>query len=207
MQSSNKLVIVGAMLGFLAFVMAHPALAGGAVDTYVPTTVPTKVDNSNPQSTTGSTIPSSSIPSTLNNSVNQFNQQSGGIQFNGYTSTLTPPNCNGGCFFAVTRASPATYGSGTNIEAVVGVNIPLGSTDGGIGEVNRLNAEMQKYRTEYEMKLALSEKLAEALENGKTERAIIIAMNLAPMMGYKDYQSLLKAVSTSKSTNSQIINR
>ena len=66
---------------------------------------------------------------------------------------------------------------------------------------------MQKYRTEHEIKLALSEKLAEALENGKTERATIIAMNLAPMLGYKDYQSLLKAVSIPKSVNPQITNR
>ncbi len=209
MQSSNKIAVIGAISGFLAFaVIAHPALAGGGeVNTSTPTNVPTQIDNSTPQSTTGSIIPSSSIPSTLNNSVNQFNQQSGGIQVNGYASTLTPPSCNGGCFFAVTRASPATYGSGTNLEAVVGVTIPLGSTDGGIGEVNRLNAEMQKYRSEHEIKLALSEKLAEALENGKTERATIIAMNLAPMMGYKDYQSLLKAVSIPKPTNPQIINR
>jgi hypothetical protein len=76
-----------------------------------------------------------------------------------------------------------------------------------MGEVNRLNAEMQKYRTQHEIKLALSEKLAEALENGKTERATIIAMNLFPMLGYKDYQSLLKAVSIPKTANLQIINR
>jgi hypothetical protein len=43
--------------------------------------------------------------------------------------------------------------------------------------------------------------------NAQTERATIIAMNLAPMMGYKDYQSLLKAVSIPKPTNPQIINR
>lgn len=209
MQLSNKRTVIGAIVGFLAFaVMAHPAKAGGGeVNTSTTTTSPTPIDNSTPQTTTGSIIPSSSVPSTLNNSVNQFNQQSGGIQVNGYASTLTPPSCNGGCFFAVTRASPATYGSGTNLEAVVGVTIPLGSTDGGIGEVNRLNAEMQKYRSEHEIKLALSEKLAEALENGKTERATIIAMNLAPMMGYKDYQSLLKAVSIPKPTNPQITNR
>jgi hypothetical protein len=206
MRSSNRIAVIGAISGFLAFaVIAHPALAGGGeVNTSTPTNIPTQIDNSTPQSTTGSIIPSSSIPSTLNNSVNQFNQQSGGIQVNGYASTLTPPSCNGGCFFAVTRASPATYGSGTNLEAVVGVTIPLGSTDGGIGEVNRLNAEMQKYRSEHEIKLALSEKLAEALENGKTERATIIAMNLAPMMGYKDYRWLLRAVSNPNSTNPQM---
>jgi hypothetical protein len=211
MQSSNKKVEIGAIAGLLYLaVTVHPVLAQVTSDNSTVTT-PTQVitnGNSIPQITTGGTIiPSSSIPSTLNSSVSQFNQQSGGIQVNGYASTLTSPSCNGGCFFAITIASPATYGSGANLEAVVGVTIPLGSTDGGMGEVNRLNAEMQKYRTQHEIKLALSEKLAEALENGKTERATIIAMNLAPMLGYRDYQSLLKAVSIPKTTNPQIINR
>jgi hypothetical protein len=54
---------------------------------------------------------------------------------------------------------------------------------------------MQKYRTEHEAKLALSEKLSEALENCKTERARIISLLLAPMLGYKDHQALLTTVS------------
>jgi hypothetical protein len=211
MQVLNKQVEIGAIIGLLYLaVTVHPVLAQVTSDNSTATTPTQVITNGNsisPITTGGTIIPSSSTPSTLNGSVNQFNQQSGGIQVNGYASTLTPPNCNGGCFFAITRASPATYGSGANLEAVVGVTIPLGSTDGGMGEVNRLNAKMQKYRTEHEIKLALSEKLAEALENGKMERATIIAMNLAPMMGYKDYQSLLKAVSIPKITNPQIINR
>ena len=212
MQSSNKKSEIGAIFGILFFsVIVHPVLAEVTSDnstTTTPTQVITNSSSIPPITTGGIIIPSSSsTPSTLTNSLNQFNQQSGGIQVNGYASTLTPPSCNGGCFFAITRASPATYGSGANLEAVVGITIPLSSTDGGMGEVNRLNAEMQKYRTEHEIKLALSEKLAEALENGRTERATIIAMNLAPMLGYKNHQSLLNAVSTPKTINPQIINR
>jgi hypothetical protein len=116
-------------------------------------------------------------------------------------SALTPPSCNGGCFFAVTRAAPSNYGFGTNLEAMVGVTIPLGSNDGGAGEVNRLNAEMQKYRSEHEIRLALSEKLAEAIESGKMVRAEIIAMNLAPLLGYKDYRLLLNTVVTPRASN------
>jgi hypothetical protein len=112
----------------------------------------------------------------------------------GSSNNLAPPNCNGGCFFAVTRFAPTNYGSNGNLEAIVGITLPIGSNDNGIGEVNRINAEMQKYRTENEAKLALSEKLAEALENCRTERSKIIAMMLAPMLGYRDYQLLLTAV-------------
>ncbi len=212
MQFLNKNLEIGSIVEILFLaVTAHPTLSEVTSDNSTATTPTQLITNSSyiPTITTGGTIipTGSSTPSTLNNSVNQFNQQSGGIQVNGYSSTLAPPSCNGGCFFAVTRASPATYGSGTNLEAVVGVTIPLGSTDGGMGEVNRLNAEMQKHRTEHEIKLALSEKLAEALESGKMERATIIAMNLSPMLGYKDYKLLLKAVSIPKPTNSQIGNR
>jgi hypothetical protein len=211
MKSSNKKLEIGGMIGLLFLaVTVHPVLAQVTSDNSTTTTSTqlTTNGNSTPQITTGGTvIPSSSTPLTSTNSLNQFNQQSGGIQVNGYSSNLTPPSCNGGCFFAVTRASQATYGSGANLEAVVGVTIPLGSPDGGAAERDRLKVEMEKYRSEHDIRLALSEKLAEALENGKMERATIIAMNLAPMMGYKDYQSLLKAVSIPKITNPQIRNR
>jgi hypothetical protein len=193
MQLSSKTTLTGVMIGLLAFaVTAHPAFAGG--------------------STSDNSIIPSTIPSSPNTSVStapiaaQYNQS--GLQVNySASSTLSPPSCNGGCVFAVTRASPTNTGSGTNIEAMMGITMSLSTNDGGVSELNRLNGEMHKYTTENQIKMALSEKLAEALENGKIERATIIAMNLAPMLGYKDYQSLLKAVSTSKTTNPQIGNR
>jgi hypothetical protein len=210
MQSSNKITVIGGMIELLVFAaIAYPAFAGGMSDSSIPVTSP---NTPNPSPTPAPTPINPSTSSTLPGLISpttQVSQQSGLVQVSnwGSSSSLTPPSCNGGCFFAVTRAASTTYGSGHNLEAMVGVNIPLGSNDGGAAEINRLRGEMEKYRTEHEIKLALSEKLAEALENGKTERATIIAMNLAPMLGYKDYQSLLKAVSTSKSTNPQIGNR
>lgn len=206
MKSSNKTVSAGAMIGLLAVaVVAHPAFAGGELVNNTsqntnPTSI-TPIDNSTPPGNIGGTI----IPNGSTTSLTQVSQQSGIVQVAnwGGSSTLSPPSCNGGCFFAVTKATPATYGSGTNLEAMIGVTIPIGSSDGGMGEVNRLNAEMQKYRTESEIKIALSEKLADALENRKMERATIIAMSLAPLLGYKDYRLLLRDVSTPKpmSTN------
>jgi hypothetical protein len=204
MQSSNKTAATGAIIGLLSFAAtAHPAFAGGGpIDNSISSTSPTPITTGdNSTSTNGSNIittPINSTTSTLTTPINQYNQQSG-LQVNwSGSSNLTPPNCNGGCVFAVTRASPVTYGSGTNIEAMVGVIVPIGSNDGGMAEINRLNAEMQKYRTEHEIRLALSEKLADAIENKKIERALIIAMNLAPMLGYKDYRLLLKDVSIPK---------
>jgi hypothetical protein len=134
-------------------------------------------------------------------SLNQHN--SGSIK----STLLSPPSCNSGGVFAVIRASPTNTGSGANIEAMVGITISLGTNDGGVSELNRLNGEMHKYTTENQIKLALSEKLAEALENGRMERATIIAMIVAPLLGYKDYRLLLAAVSSSKPTNPQMGNR
>jgi hypothetical protein len=213
MQSSNKIAVIGAIIGLLTLaVTIHPALAGGGIsdpsnsttvatgDTTTPITTPTPVP----------TLPSAPTPTNTSTSIvpAQYNQSGSGVQVNySGSSTLSPPSCNGGCVFAVTRVSPATDGSNHNLEAMVGVTIPIGSNDGGVGEVNRVNAEMHKYRSQHEIKLALSEKLSEALENGKMERAKVIAMMLAPLLGYKDYEALLIAVSSPKPTQPQIGNR
>lgn len=187
MQSPTKIVLMGVIIYPLAMVLAMPSVIAGGDG------------NSNPTNTSNSII----TPDP-NSNFTQVNQQSGIVQvanWNG-SSNLAPPNCNGGCFFAVTRVTPTTYGSGHNAEALIGITLPIGSNDNGIGEVNRINAEMQKYRTENDAKLALSEKLSEALESCKIERARIIALLLAPMLGYKDHQSLLTTVS--KPNHSQI---
>jgi hypothetical protein len=193
MHLSNKIAVIGAIIGLFAFaVTTHPALAGGGIN---------DPSNSSTVATGGTTIPITTptpVPA-------QYNQSGSGVQVNySGSSTLSPPSCNGGCVFAVTRASPTNTGSGANIEAMVGITMSLGSNDGGASELNRLNGEMHKYTTENQVKLALSEKLAEALESGKMERATIIAMNLAPMLGYKDYQLLLKAVASPKPTIPQM---
>jgi hypothetical protein len=185
MRSLNT--ITAAIIGLLSLAAtANSALAGGA-DSSTPTAI----------STPTTPITSTSIAPA------QFNQSGVQVNYSG-SSTLSPPSCNGGCVFAVTRASPTNTGSGANIEAMVGITMSLGSNDGGASEINRINGEMHKYTTENQIKMALSEKLAEALENGKMERATIIAMNLAPLLGYKDYRWLLMAVSSPKSTNPQI---
>lgn len=183
MQSPIKIVLMGVFIYPLAILLTTPsAIAGGGPDT-------------SPTSTTSA--PTNVTTSDSNTTFTQVNQQSGIVQvanWNG-SSNLAPPNCTGGCFFAVTRITPTTYGSGQNAEALIGITLPIGSNDNGIGEVNRISAEMQKYRTEHDAKLALSEKLSEALENCKTERARVIALLLAPMLGYKDHQTLLNTVS------------
>jgi hypothetical protein len=188
MHSPTKTFLMGAIAAPLVLTLTtYPAFAGS---TDSPTPTPT-------QTTPETTTPISSTPSPSIAPL-QVNQQS--LISNWSGSALTPPNCNGGCVYAVTRMAPATYGSGTNVEAIIGFTIPIGSNDGGIGEVNRLNAETQNRRSEHDMRIVLSEKLADAIESGKMDRAKIIAMNLAPLLGYKDYQLLLDTFSPSRAS-------
>jgi hypothetical protein len=225
MQSQNKKTGTGAIIGILfLFATAYPTFAA---DNTTDNSNSTASNTSNPQvitgdssttttgvtsqTTTGGIIIPSSSTSTVStgstlSTVSTASSSTLATQVTSWSSssTLSPPSCNGGCIFAVTRVSPTNSGSGTNLEAVIGITIPIGSTDNGAGEVNRLNAEMQKYRTEHEIKLALSEKLAEALESGRMERARVIAIMLAPLLGYKDYQSLLIVISSPKPTTPQI---
>jgi hypothetical protein len=188
MSSPHTTALMGAIVCPLSIILTtHTALAGGATATSTTSTL-------NPLPT-GSTTPTTSTSSEVVNpiQVQQFSNWSG-------SSSLVPPNCNSGCTYAVARVSPSTYGSSApNLEVMVGVTLTFGASDGGAAELNRLNGEMNKYRTEHEIRLALSEKLAAAIEEGKIERARIIAMNLAPMLGYKDYRLLLAEVSNPKS--------
>jgi hypothetical protein len=190
MHSPTTKILTGAIIGTLALTStAHPAFAGGGTgDSSTPATSPAQTNSEIPPAINSSS-PQPIIPL-------QVNQQS-----ISWSSSLTPPSCPGGCFFAVTRAAPASYGSGTNLEAMVGVTIPLGSSDGGVGEVNRLNAEMQKHSSEHQMRLTLSEQLAEALDRGDMQRAKLAAMSLAPLLGYKDYQLLINTVVTPRASN------
>jgi hypothetical protein len=195
MHSPTKTFLMGAIAAPLALTLTltlttYPAFAESTDHS------PTPAASSN-QTTPETTTPISSTPAPSIAPL-QVNQQS--LISNWSGSALTPPNCNGGCIYAVTRLAPATYGSGTNVEAIIGFTVPIGSNDGGIGEVNRLNAETQKRRSEHDMKIVLSEKLADAIESGKMDRAKIIAMNLAPLLGYKDYQLLLDTFSTPRAS-------
>ena len=116
---------------------------------------------------------------------------------NSNTGTLNYPNCNSSCFFGILRTTPNTNNfSGTisnQLEAVIGVIIAIDSPERANAETNRMIIEIQKSKSEYEIKLSLGEKLADALELGKMERAKIIAMLLAPLIG-KTHTQLLAEI-------------
>ena len=197
MYSSAKIVLLGAMICPLSVISnANPVLAGGS-DGSILTAPATSTNSAIPPSNqiaSDSIIP---VTATSNNIVNpqQVNQQFSNW---GSSSNLVPPSCNTGCAFAVTRVSPSSYGTSPNLELLVGVTVPFGSTDGGMAELNRINGEMQRFRTEHDTRLSLSRELSEALRNGDMAKAKLLAMDLAPMLGYKTYQSLLAELSNSQ---------
>jgi len=128
------------------------------------------------------------IPST--NSVNPYgdiNQQ--GIINNGLNS-LSQPNCRSNvCLFTLIRNT--TQGT----EFLGGAVWQLGgSPEQTQAESQKLLAIAQKEKLDQESAIILTEKLADAIENKKIERAKLYAIILAPKLGYKDYIDLLQEV-------------
>jgi hypothetical protein len=127
--------------------------------------------------------------------TSSINQQAGVIQNNGLGSygSLSYPSCSGVCVFAIGRAT-RTGNSATSIEAVGGVVWQISSPENTYAQNARILAETQQSALNNQSTLSLSEKLAEAIETNKPERANAIAMILAPRMGYKDYRQLLRDI-------------
>lgn len=162
---------------------------------------------STPQPTpTPSLTPQLSEPSPTPQSVGSLNVtpttllQTGTNNFanvNSNTGALNYPNCSSSCFFGILRTTPNTNNfSGTisnQLEAVIGIIIAIDSPERANAETNRMVIDIQKSKSEYEIKLSLGEKLADAIELGKMERAKIIAMLLAPLIG-KTHTQLLTEI-------------
>ena len=163
----------------------------------IPITMPEPIPTPTPKSPETVLTPQSAgsltvTPTTLlQNGTNNF------ANVNSNTGVLNYPNCSSSCFFGILRTTPNTNNfSGTisnQLEAVIGVIIAIDSPERTNSETNRMVVEIQKSKNEYEIKLALSEKLADAIELGKMERAKIIAMLLAPLLG-KTHTQLLAEI-------------
>ena len=125
--------------------------------------------------------------------------QAGSIQVNGY-SGQNVPNCVGGCIYTNVRVAPNIYGART-VEGTVGLVWQFSSPEAAQGRSIELTATLQKYRAEQEIINSLNIQLAEALENGKFDRARIIAISLAPKLGYADYRVFLQKVTGGKFIN------
>jgi hypothetical protein len=157
------------------FSQIHPALADGELIAQVVPVTPTN-------------LPTEVISTT------QVNQQPGIVQVgNGNwagSSNLSTPNCPTGCIYVQGRSYPSATGT-PNWEATAGVLFQLGSPDNGNAEISRLNLELQKYKTKNELIAGLSRELSDAIESNKMPRARLIAIILAPEIGYKRYEDLL----------------
>ncbi len=168
-------------------IYTEQALSGGG-DTTQPTITDTSI--------VSPPTPNSGSPSVTSPTLIQQTGTSNYANVNSNTGTLNYPSCNGTCGFAIMRTSPSNNNNGTTgnqYEAVIGFIHSFNSPDQSNAETNRLMIEIQKYKSEYEIIAALSDKLAEALETGKYERANLIAIILAPKLG-KTHLQLLNEV-------------
>lgn len=133
--------------------------------------------------------------------TSSINQQAGVIQNNGLGSygSLSYPSCAGVCVFAIGRTT-RNGNTDPSVEAVVGVVWQINSPENTQAQNARILAETQRDSLNNQTTLALVEKLAEAIETDKPERANAIAIILAPRLGYSDYRQLLRDVRNNSST-------
>ncbi|MEI6332676.1 MAG: hypothetical protein WCP16_25825 [Pseudanabaena sp. ELA645] len=195
--------VLGSLVSILAclpILSNYPesAFAGGSDtptvsgDTSTPSPIsPNPASSIIPNSTSGTVNPTALIQTGTNNYAN-VNSQS--------TGTLNYPSCNGTCGFGIVRSSPSNGNngnSGNQYEAVLGFIHSFNSPDQTNADTNRLMIEIQKYKTEQEVIIALSSQLADAIETGKYQRANIIAIVLAPKLG-KTHIQLLAEISANR---------
>ena len=176
-------------LGIRNIALAQPTPISTPQPTPIPTPTPQAPEASpTPQSAASLTVTPTTLLQTGTNNFANVNSNTGALNY---------PNCNSSCFFGILRTTPNTNNfSGiisNQIEAVIGVIIAIDSPERANSETNRMVVEIQKSKNEYEIKLALGEKLADAIELGKMERAKIISMLLAPLIG-KTHTQLLAEI-------------
>ena len=176
-------------------IYAEQALSGGGE-----TTQPTPQSITQPTTSIDNAVVSPPIQNSGSSSVTSPTLIQTGANnvanVNSSTATLNYPSCNGTCAFAIMRTSTSNNSNGSfgnQYEAVIGIIHSFNSPDQTNAETNRLMIEIQKYKSEYEIVAALSDKLAEAIETSKYERANLIAIILAPKLG-KTHLQLLQEV-------------
>jgi hypothetical protein len=170
-----RLTFIASVSATIALI-AHPAIAQVS-----PETQPSLLETAAPVNTNIST-----------QGTTTFDQTGVVQQFNNGVNSLTQPNCNSQiCLFTLMRNSS----QGT--ELLGGAVWQLGGSPNHTqAEAQKLLAIAQKEKLDQESTLILSEKLADAIENNKIERAKLYAISLAKRLGYADYRQLLKDIIT-----------
>jgi hypothetical protein len=140
-------------------------------------------DTSNPINSSESTS------SSFNDSNSTYNiqQQADAINYSSRNSSMSHPNCRGTCIFAVGRVDNQ---GGT--EAIAGVLWQLSSPENTLSQTQQIITQVEADNLEQESTTALAEKIAEALETGKKERATLLAIILAKRLGYTSHEHLLQ---------------
>lgn len=135
-----------------------------------------------------------SVPPGINPELagTSINQQADIIQNSGIgNNILRTPTCAGTCIFAITHMN-----NRNSIEAVAGVVWQLSSPQTTLANLQSDRAKVQNEKLIQESNTALAEKLADAIEEGKEERANLLAIILAKRLGYSDPQQLLRDAKT-----------
>lgn len=188
-NSSQKNILLAALGTFFCLLLnIQPVLSAGGDDTtQTSTTQDSSVTSPTIQNAGALTVTPTTLQQTGTNNFANVNPNVGALNY---------LNCSSSCFFGILRTMSNSNLSGTisnQLEAIIGVIIAIDSPERANSETNRMIVEIQKSKNEYKIKLALGEKLADAIELGKMERAKIVAMLLAPLLG-KTHNQLLAEI-------------
>jgi hypothetical protein len=176
------------LFGTVATLSLLPCKAASAGAGSIDTSGVTYENAANPTTMVNTESTSGIAPSIASITSPSINQQADFIQNNGSGfSGLTYPNCQGLCIFAISKIN-----SRQNWEAVGGVVWQVSSPENTQAETNRLIVQAQREKLEQEDTITLVEKLSEAIEKKKIERANFLAIILAKKLGYSSFEQLLK---------------
>ena len=149
-------------------------------------------DSNSATTTTPAPSGISSETLTPTGTTSTLSQQAGVIQNNSGIGTVGYPNCTGTCIFSNMRVVP--NGSSNNIEASIGVVWQISSPESIQAQANKAKIDAEREQLTTQTDLALTEKLAEAIEKKQLERVNAIAIILAKRLGYSDYRKYLQEV-------------
>ena len=181
-------ILIGMLTSFCYLSTNVDQVLSGGTDTSSSSTEQASATSAPLQNTGSLTVTPTTLLQTGTNNFANVNSNIGVLNY---------PNCGGTCAFAIMRTTPANNINGiinNQIEGVVGLIHTFNSPDQTNADTNRLMIEIQKYKTEQEVIIALSGQLADAIETGKYQRANIISIILAPKLGKTHYQLLQEAV-------------
>lgn len=117
------------------------------------------------------------------------------------SSALNIPSCQGICYILGIQASPGGAGIAPSTDLKFGISFDLDRSeqDRAVAAATKVQAERKLASQQFIT--GLKRELTEAITQKRYERSRILAIQLAPRLGYKDYRRYLLEISAGSFPN------